>query len=968
MLGPLKTSWTWTRTAAQKLKKRPTFNFISVHYLYLIAWSLLGSVIVFGIGGMDFVDALFFSCGAATQSGLNTIDINDLFLGQQVLFFFMACVCNPIFINTIVVFVRLYWFEKRFQGIVKESRNKQRSKTRSRSKSEAKLDPQDPRVELGVAGRTIKVLHETTVPNGMSNSTAKQKAAQKVFSEKQGLQQATESVSSTTPSGNDTDSGESSTLKDKEETPEKRKEQEEGEPPAERKSFLGLNPLLGEGYHGANPRLNKGITFADEVPNAAQVNAAQHGHKRTPSNQARMSAHPNNWHNVEFVARQKRNATEGPSLKIPGPRDFDRGDLPAAINEQEGTELSRLQTRNTLQTVPTNDERDHRGGPFMAPTVEDEESPSKPYPKRAITIDEPDHPAHRARTHEKEGNDEDDEDDAGLSRRRSPGQILSKITSGIRRRRSDSRVFGNSHRSNTHNRTFNSWTTARTTRNDFSEPMPYLSYQPTVGRNSAFVNLTSEQREELGGIEYRALLLISKILICYYVGFHLLGMVVLLPWITNTHWNQDVSEFGIDPAWWGIFTPQSLFNDLGYTLTPNSMISFQTAALPLILGSFLIIIGNTGFPCMLRFIIWGLSKLVPKGSSTWEELLFLLEHPRRCFTLLFPSKATWWLFWILVLLNGVDLIFFIILDLDDEAVTTIPLGYRILAGWFQATSTRTAGFSVVNLAELHPAIQVSYMVMMYISVFPIAVSVRRTNVYEEKSLGVWGGEESSNEGDEKSYVGHHLRRQLSFDLWYVFLGLFIIAIVEGNHIADDTKDDWTMFAVLFEIVSAYGTVGLSLGYESTNTSFSGQFHPISKLIIIAMMLRGRHRGLPYALDKAILLPSENLNKKEGEEAEKRYGRTNTAVDENGEPIAADAHGDDENYDNIRSISGDPNVARASTDTTPLGRRRTRRGSGLSTYSAREPGHQRRMTSDLGRRLSTVLQGALSAGPTTSKHD
>lgn len=107
-----------------------------------------------------------------------------------------------------------------------------------------------------------------------------------------------------------------------------------------------------------------------------------------------------------------------------------------------------------------------------------------------------------------------------------------------------------------------------------------------------------------------------------------------------------------------------MFNDLGFTLTPDSMISFQTAVLPLLLGSFLIIIGNTGFPCMLRFVIWCLSKMVPVGSGIWEELRFLLDHPRRCFTLLFPSKATWWLFWILVLLNGIDLLFFIILDVS----------------------------------------------------------------------------------------------------------------------------------------------------------------------------------------------------------------------------------------------------------------------------------------------------------------
>ena len=105
-----------------------------------------------------------------------------------------------------------------------------------------------------------------------------------------------------------------------------------------------------------------------------------------------------------------------------------------------------------------------------------------------------------------------------------------------------------------------------------------------------------------------------------------------------------------------------MFNDLGFTLTPDSMVSFQKAVVPLLFGSFLIIIGNTGFPCMLRLIIWLSSLFVPRESGIWEELKFLLDHPRRCFTLLFPNQATWWLFWILVVLNGVDLVLFIILD------------------------------------------------------------------------------------------------------------------------------------------------------------------------------------------------------------------------------------------------------------------------------------------------------------------
>jgi Trk-type K+ transport system membrane component len=88
--------------------------------------------------------------------------------------------------------------------------------------------------------------------------------------------------------------------------------------------------------------------------------------------------------------------------------------------------------------------------------------------------------------------------------------------------------------------------------------------------------------------------------------------------------------------------------------------------------------------------------------------------------------------------------------------------------------------------------------MMYISAFPIAISVRRTNVYEEKSLGIYGSAfEESEDDKEPSYVGAHLRRQLSFDLWFIFLGLFIVAIAEGTRLQDPNDNAFTLFGELY---------------------------------------------------------------------------------------------------------------------------------------------------------------------------
>lgn len=75
------------------IKRR--FNFITIHYLYLMGMSLFGSVIIFGIGDIRYIDALFFASGSSTQSGLNTLDVNTLKFGQQFMLYLLAMLCNP---------------------------------------------------------------------------------------------------------------------------------------------------------------------------------------------------------------------------------------------------------------------------------------------------------------------------------------------------------------------------------------------------------------------------------------------------------------------------------------------------------------------------------------------------------------------------------------------------------------------------------------------------------------------------------------------------------------------------------------------------------------------------------------------------------------------------------------------------------------------------------------------------------
>ncbi|KAF3406993.1 Low-affinity potassium transport protein [Talaromyces pinophilus] len=316
---------------------------------------------------------------------------------------------------------------------------------------------------------------------------------------------------------------------------------------------------------------------------------------------------------------------------------------------------------------------------------------------------------------------------------------------------------------------------------------------------------------------------------------------------------------------------QTMVDNLGFTLTPDSMVHFNDATWPLLVMSFLAFAGNTLCPVVLRLFIWTFSKIVPKDLLTKETLQFILDHPRRCYTLLFPSQLTWILFDIIFLLNFVDVLLVILLDLHNPAVNSLSLGPRILAAIFQAASARHTGTSSFNLANVNPAVQFSLVIMMYIAILPIAISIRSSNTYEE-ALGVYSHEEGLGESNGSSYVMTHIRNQPTFDLWYIFLGTFCICIAESQRIMDDndpvtrSRADFSLkravavFPVFFEVVSGYGNVGHSLGYPTVNTSPSGQFTTFNKVVMCFMMIRGRYRGLPYALDRAIMLPSDHITK------------------------------------------------------------------------------------------------------------
>ena len=77
---------------------------------------------------------------------------------------------------------------------------------------------------------------------------------------------------------------------------------------------------------------------------------------------------------------------------------------------------------------------------------------------------------------------------------------------------------------------------------------------------------------------------------------------------------------------------------------------------------------------------------------------------------------------------------------------------------------------------------------------------------------------------------------------WLFVFTFLICAFESYHITP-IDENITVLKIVFEIISAFGAVGLTTGYPNIRSSFATVLSSASKAILILTMLMGRHRGL-----------------------------------------------------------------------------------------------------------------------------
>jgi trk system potassium uptake protein TrkH len=164
----------------------------------------------------------------------------------------------------------------------------------------------------------------------------------------------------------------------------------------------------------------------------------------------------------------------------------------------------------------------------------------------------------------------------------------------------------------------------------------------------------------------------------------------------------------------------------------------------------------------------------------------------------------------------------------NHSLAGMGVGARLNNAWFQAVTTRTAGFNSVEFAAMTPATQTLVEALMFIGGSPgsTAGGIKTTTVFvlvfavvavtRQQPAVVWSGWTIPNATVFRAAA------VVTLGALSVVFGVFSIQLTQ----AIDTQ------TALFEVVSALGTVGLSIGG-------TGALDSVGKQIIIVCMFMGR---------------------------------------------------------------------------------------------------------------------------------
>jgi len=331
---------------------------------------------------------------------------------------------------------------------------------------------------------------------------------------------------------------------------------------------------------------------------------------------------------------------------------------------------------------------------------------------------------------------------------------------------------------------------------------------------------------------------------------------------------------GLRPGWYALFFSTSALNNVGLSLFSSSAGPMANDAPTLLALAAASLAGNTAWPPALRFLLRigergalrlsarvgvgarrdGVLGAAVRGTAAFARgCRYALEHPQTCYHLLFPPRETAALLAALFLTNAVQLAVFGGSTARLPALlAAVPSGRdRAAVAFFTAVNSRSTGFTAVDLNDMAPVMVVVIAFMMWFSPYPLVALWARDDVDGGADLFAASGKK--NAAQRFPVVQAFNKRYIKRHATWLTLATITLAAAEAPLLAMPSqngsgKSPTSLFALIFEILSAYGTNGMSLGWPGAPFNLCGMFHPISKLVIVALMFLGRHRSMPRQVD------------------------------------------------------------------------------------------------------------------------
>lgn len=264
-----------------------------------------------------------------------------------------------------------------------------------------------------------------------------------------------------------------------------------------------------------------------------------------------------------------------------------------------------------------------------------------------------------------------------------------------------------------------------------------------------------------------------------------------------------------------LFHSVSAFNNAGFSTFSDNLMGFRGNVWVNLVISLLIILGGLGFYVIYELILYKRGEI--RRISTHTKLVFLSSS-------------------FLILIGFIFLLF------DLWRFKDMSLGEKVLASFFHSVSARTAGFNTIDIAKLSEASQFLIINLMFVGASPGGTgggikTITAVVVFLAVLSYIKGRQDVVVFGRRLIEVQVH-RAMVILSLAFAYNTIVAMLLAEIENIK--------LLPALFETVSAFATVGLSLG-NPKGLSLSADFSPLGKGLIILSMLIGRVGLLGFML-------------------------------------------------------------------------------------------------------------------------